>query len=148
MWKMAGQIKAHSKLAFEHILNNVLDCDDKSTLKLALLSERFADIGDFNGISFDFNCQFIDDLKGTDRHLLWCFWEYKFCQIEEGNPIKDWTSVTQDSFLSFCSHYGYMEHITPNEEEIEDVSDDFEQPTVPSDISNREDSHQSFWFKR
>jgi hypothetical protein len=137
---MAGLIKAHSKLAFEHILNNVLDCGDKSTLKLALLSEGFADIGDFNGISFDFNRQFIDDLKRTDRHLLWCFREYKFCRIEEGNPIKDWMSVTRDSFLSFCSHYGYMEYITPNEEEIEDVSDDFEQLTVSSYISNGEDT--------
>jgi hypothetical protein len=33
-----------------------------------------------------------------------------------------------------------MEYITPNEEEIEDVSDDFEQPTVSSDISYGEDS--------
>jgi hypothetical protein len=33
-----------------------------------------------------------------------------------------------------------MEYITPNEEEIEDVSDDFEQLTVSSYISNGEDT--------
>ena len=102
--------RAEAAVAFNHVLDIVLDRGDASPLKSSLLAEGITDIFDLNTI----NDNVIDALiyedpadagkfypvKKGDKMLLRCFLAYKFYLESEGVDI-DYKVITQVDFDNF-----------------------------------------------
>ena len=105
--------RQQQKAAFDHILDNILDCGDGSALKAALLAEGIKDILDLTTITLQiiYTVTYVPDpavlnvhanvLRG-DKGLLRMFREFIIYRHNIGTPlIDDWTSITEDDFSAF-----------------------------------------------
>ena len=110
-----------TKEAFNHIMDNVLDCPN---VKRALISEGYEDL--FSMMSFDDDI--IDNLKYPDvdllvptNHylkkgeigLLKSFIHFIYYREELGSPIgNSWTSITMDEFDEFRTNFDYASSLS------------------------------------
>ena len=104
--------RAQARLAFNHVMDNVLERGDDSDLKAALLFSGFRDINDLLGIG----PEDVDHLTYRepntvidlpvirgDKGLLFCFLEYVAHRADDDDPIEDedWMTVTVEDFDDF-----------------------------------------------
>ena len=98
--------------AFNHVLDVVLDRDDDSPLKIALLADNVTNIvdlvairgGQIDRLVFREPDGEIDiDLFRGDKNLLATFLDYYRFREEQGNPIQDadWITLTEEEFADF-----------------------------------------------
>ena len=98
--------RANAKVAFDHIMDEVLGRDNESGLKKALLRERFHDVHSFCQITdevirdlrYDTEADQNVPVAAGDKGLLIAFIDYICYRNRIGEPIGDaWHGVTADN---------------------------------------------------
>ena len=115
--------RQEAKVAFNHIMDNVLGHGDKTPLKSALQQESIEDIfalvtiddSNINGLTFEDPSNADNHLpipKG-DKNLVRIFRDYVIHRNTSGDPVNDnWTSVTQTDFDAFRINPAYVATFT------------------------------------
>ena len=106
-----------AKVAFNHVLDNVIGCGDNSPLKFALQQDNIEDI--FALVTMDntsidsltyndpSNASSFIPVSQDDKNLVCIFRDYVIHRNNSGNPINDqWTSITQADFAAFATAVG------------------------------------------
>ena len=102
--------RANAKVAFDHIMDEVLGRDNESGLKKALLRERFHDVHSFCQITdevirdlrYDTEADQNVPVAAGDKGLLIAFIDYICYRNRIGEPIGDaWHGVTAEEFDTF-----------------------------------------------
>jgi hypothetical protein len=126
---MPSQTRAQQRQAFNHVLDNVLERGDGSTLKTALVTSGFETMRDLMSITTDqiVNLGYTTTPEATassneteesseeveisspvevhtlpsDQNLIRLLRAYWRHRHASGSPIEDWNTVTQDEFDEF-----------------------------------------------
>jgi len=118
--------RVEAKEAFNHVLDNVLGRGDGTPLKSALLANGCDDIGalatilpaDLDTLTYQDIAKpgsYLPVSKG-DKSIVRLFKDYVIHCHNSGNPIKDWTTITQedlDHFRINVPYYGPLSATTP-----------------------------------
>ena len=107
--------RSQGKVAFDHILDTVLDCSSSSGLKQALIDGGYTSIVrllcmDYADIdTLTYNVQPVGGVAASipvsqaERDSLKMFFKYVADRQSQGNSIgDDWMSITPDDFDTFC----------------------------------------------
>lgn len=120
---MPGLTRAQSRAAFDHILNNVFERGDDSSLKIALLRQGINDITTLANIrketigllQYEDTRDEVTTLKTInlgDQSLMLCFRDYIVFRKTKGDPIEDgWTEITQEDFDNFRVDPDYIQSV-------------------------------------
>ncbi|GAX10783.1 hypothetical protein FisN_1Hu321, partial [Fistulifera solaris] len=129
-------LRSQGRIAFDHVLDVLLDCANSPGLKLSLVSRGYTtlpkllciDYAVIDSLTYDEKPDGADDstpvtvpVPQADRDMLKMFFKYIADRYHQGNPINDdWTSITAEEFDSFCvrgdiigSRSGYSPAHTP-----------------------------------
>ncbi len=111
-------LRSQGKIAFDHVLDVLLDCDSTSGLKRSLLSRGYTslpkllciDYSVIDSLTYDERSDSDENASSVavpvpqaDKDSLKMFFKYVAYRHQRGHPINDdWTSITTDDFDSFC----------------------------------------------
>jgi hypothetical protein len=112
--------RPQARVAFTHVLNNVLGRGEGSNLQSALTQNGIEDIfalSQLDHATIDYlqatttveDVVTIKQVNHGDKNLVKCFLDYVIHRNTSDNPIDDhWTDITQADFDAYCVSPTYM----------------------------------------